>query len=284
MGYIYKITNLINNKIYVGQTRFEVKERFKEHLWAAKRGIKYPLYSAIRKYGENNFKIEIIEEIEDSLLNEREKFWIEKLNTFIKNQHGYNATYGGEGNSIIDKNEIYKLWDEKLSIQEIANMTNHDRSSIRKILQNYENYSIEESNARGDQIQAKNRFKKILQYSLNGKYIATFNNMTEAERQTGISHKNIWNNVQHMGDSAGGFQWRFEDDATPVLDMSKKRIKRKKVKQIDNFTQNVIEIYDSVKQASIKTNISYNRIYRCCRNNTIMQPENYRWEYIEEGR
>ena len=64
MGYIYKITNLINGKIYIGQTRFNVQRRFHQHLYEAKKGeLNFPLYSAIRKYGEENFKIECIEEM-----------------------------------------------------------------------------------------------------------------------------------------------------------------------------------------------------------------------------
>lgn len=281
MGYIYKITNLINNKIYVGQTRFDYQKRFKRHLFEAKRGVlNYPLYRAIRKYGEENFKIECIEEIDDNLLNERECFWIKELNSYAKNNKGYNATYGGEGNSNIDKLEIYELWDSSLSIQEIAEKTGHDRSSIRKILQDYENYSIEESQKRGDKAQTRKRFKKIKQYSLQGEYINTFDNATEAERQTNISHKTIWGVLNHVQKTAGGFQWRYEDDLEPIQDLSKRKAVIRKIKQINNNNQE-IKIYDNIPQAVRETGITYNRILRCCTKNVIMLPENYKWEYVE---
>ena len=96
---IYKITNLLSGKIYVGQTRRTIKERTRGHLSTAnhfekfnRNGISY----AIHNYGWENFKIEILEECNNHLeLNEREKFWIKKLNS--KTPFGYNLTDGGAG-------------------------------------------------------------------------------------------------------------------------------------------------------------------------------------------
>ena len=86
---IYKITNLVNGKIYVGQTKFSVEKRFKEHAKANS-----PLGHAIRKYGKENFKAEVIEICQTfTELNEREIFWIAKLNCKVPN--GYNIADGG---------------------------------------------------------------------------------------------------------------------------------------------------------------------------------------------
>ena len=60
---IYLITNLENNKKYVGLTKFSITERFHQHL---KRG--FVLTEAIKKYGENKFFIELIEEVDPSLI------------------------------------------------------------------------------------------------------------------------------------------------------------------------------------------------------------------------
>lgn len=79
MGYIYCITNIINNKQYVGNT---IEERFKEHCRDSRktRCNKRPLYNAMNKYGIENFKIEELEYIEDDkLLAEREIYWIKYL-------------------------------------------------------------------------------------------------------------------------------------------------------------------------------------------------------------
>lgn len=75
-GFIYKITNLINGKIYIGQTTCSIEDRWKEHLHSAKKSVSEnrPLYRAINKYGKENFSIEKIEELPINLLCEREVF------------------------------------------------------------------------------------------------------------------------------------------------------------------------------------------------------------------
>jgi group I intron endonuclease len=63
-GYIYKITNTINNKVYIGQTTRTLTERFKEHLRNCNTESKKTmhLYSAMNIYGKENFSISLLEE------------------------------------------------------------------------------------------------------------------------------------------------------------------------------------------------------------------------------
>lgn len=67
MPYIYKITNNVNQKIYIGKTSTSIEERWKNHCKDSKAETKEkrPLYSAIRKYGIECFSIEQIEEVEN---------------------------------------------------------------------------------------------------------------------------------------------------------------------------------------------------------------------------
>ncbi|MBR5914145.1 MAG: GIY-YIG nuclease family protein [Selenomonadaceae bacterium] len=105
---IYKITNLINGKIYVGQTKFSVEKRFKEHAKADSL-----IGRAIRKYGKENFKIEVIETCKTFIeLNEREIFWIAKLNCKVPN--GYNIADGGSFYAVkkVDKKYYIVKMDE----------------------------------------------------------------------------------------------------------------------------------------------------------------------------
>lgn len=74
MGYIYKITNQVNGKVYIGKTQYTIESRWKTHMYALNNGIKYTLYKAMRKYGVENFVIEQIEEAPNDILDEREKY------------------------------------------------------------------------------------------------------------------------------------------------------------------------------------------------------------------
>ena len=89
---IYKITNKINGDFYIGQTIKSKEERFQKHKYNASYGSKTYLHRAMRKYGFDNFTIEEIEnQVLLENLDEREIFWIKKLNP------KYNMTDGGEG-------------------------------------------------------------------------------------------------------------------------------------------------------------------------------------------
>lgn len=90
---IYKITNKINGKCYIGQSIDIIKRWKTEYKW---HHINKHLLAAFNKYGLENFNFEIIEECEPSLLNEREQFWISIYNSFDRN-FGYNKTLGGAG-------------------------------------------------------------------------------------------------------------------------------------------------------------------------------------------
>jgi len=89
---VYKITNLVDGKCYVGRTKREIEQRFKEH-----QNANSCIGEAIRKYGAENFKIEVIEKCATAnKLEIREKYWIKKLNTQFPN--GYNLVSGRIGN------------------------------------------------------------------------------------------------------------------------------------------------------------------------------------------
>lgn len=99
MGFIYKITNTINNYNYIGQTTKGIEQRFKEHLKRSnndKSNNKF--HNAIKHYGKENFRVDLVECCEDSDLNEREIYWIsyyKKLNEAQYNiaEGGYNSPF-----------------------------------------------------------------------------------------------------------------------------------------------------------------------------------------------
>lgn len=99
--YIYKITNKINNKIYVGKTTKSIERRFAEHVMVSnkEKDTSVKLHNAIRKYGIDNFMIEELDvATTKEELNKKERFWIDKLSA--RNPDiGYNICKGGEGGS-----------------------------------------------------------------------------------------------------------------------------------------------------------------------------------------
>lgn len=93
---IYKVTNQVNQKSYVGKTELSLPRRKSNHLSDAKRGCEFAFHRALRKYGEENFTWEIIEEdIEKSLLDNKERHYIAIYESF--GPKGYNMSEGGEG-------------------------------------------------------------------------------------------------------------------------------------------------------------------------------------------
>ena len=146
--YIYKITNLINGKSYIGQTN-NYKRRFTEHK-AKNYGADEAkiLYDAIDKYGIENFSFEVIEDKTENY-NEREKYWIAYYHTYVRDPEcwGYNLTPGGDEPPILkgadnpntthleeDVDKIRQLLIKtKLSTKEIGEMFNYDDTAITRI-------------------------------------------------------------------------------------------------------------------------------------------------------
>lgn len=121
-GYIYKITNKINGKAYVGKTTRTVQERWEEHLHDSTKKQYYtnrPLYKAIRKYGSDGFTVETLEKVDLEHLSEREIYWIEYFHTCTE---GYNATVGGDGKILYDYDFIAQLLREGKRYQEIVDI------------------------------------------------------------------------------------------------------------------------------------------------------------------
>jgi len=118
MSSIYKITNLVNGKIYIGQTIGDTNKRFKKHLSQVNcKNICSALYCAFKKYGKGNFTIEdvVSGEYSKEELNELEKFYINKFNSLSPN--GYNLQSGG--NSFMVVESVKKQISEKLKGREI---------------------------------------------------------------------------------------------------------------------------------------------------------------------
>lgn len=199
IGYIYKITNNVNQKVYIGKTTKSIEERWKEHQQDAYRirNEKRPLYDAIKKYGIENFSIELIEECDIAVLSNREIYWIEEYHSFSS---GYNATLGGDGKILYDYDLIADLLRQ-----------NNTTSEICKILGCCPDTVIKVAKINNIPLTIINPFdltkKSVEQYTKNGIYVQTFNSYAEAARwlqEQGVVQKNLNGVRGHIGDVCNG--------------------------------------------------------------------------------
>ena len=135
MGYIYKITNTLNDKVYIGQTIKTVQKRFTQHKNNSNKEYfsQIVLYKAFNKYGIENFICEEIEEVPNDKLDEREKYWIEYYDSYF---NGYNSTLGGRATQLYnwDTDDIIEKYMVLKSARAVAKEIGCDHSTIDRIL------------------------------------------------------------------------------------------------------------------------------------------------------
>lgn len=188
MGYIYKYT-APNGKSYIGQTQTTLEKRKKDSYGSGYKGSP-SFWHAIQYFkGLQNFKCEILEEVDEKDIDERERYWIKKENTLIPN--GYNIDTGGQGqhnNKAVDQ---YNLKYEKIAtfptIQSAADSNNYHVSAILNVLSRrckqahgyYWTYKDEPLKLKKN---TKDHRKHVYQFDLNGNLIKEFESCRNADR------------------------------------------------------------------------------------------------------
>ena len=202
MNFIYKISNDINDKVYIGKTGRTIEERFKEHQLASKKEYKNrPLYNAMNKYGIEHFFVEQIEECKnDKEACEREIYWINQFDSY---HNGYNATLGGDGTAVLELNdeEIVEKYKELKSKRAVGRYFNIDEKTVRNILNKYDvdTYILD--------------CKKIVMIKDNN-IIHIFKNVKEANEFLGVdvnSH-NLYKVLNHFRKTAYGYKWQYLEE------------------------------------------------------------------------
>lgn len=138
-GIIYMITNDLNSKVYIGQTKRTLEERWKEHKREKCSINEYNMLikRAILKYGEQHFKLRELERCTIEDLNAREIYYISLYDSY---KNGYNLTRGGQEGTkdlkLRDKQtEIVELYKEGFSLRALAKEYNVDKFTIKHILE-----------------------------------------------------------------------------------------------------------------------------------------------------
>lgn len=290
---VYIHRNKINNKRYIGITSFAV-----EYRWKNGEGYREQLfYYAIQKYGWDNFEhIIYATNLTEEEAKQLEKQLIKEYHTYIgdENCQGYNATLGGDGNNTIDYDEVFKMWDDGKALFEIAELTGHSSTVLSRILQNYSNYSSEESKRRSYERRIMPMCQAVDQYDLDGNYITTYPSQSEAFFAVRGYHTYNKDTKQHIANgiqrackiednshAAYGYQWRYANDPAP----GKYEPKRKKTgRPVEQYTKNgeYVATYWSLREAARRVNMAdCTTIQRVCSNHRGTA-KGYLWKYEDE--
>ena len=187
---IYKITNLKNNKIYVGLTTLKsAQHRFNKHVSEAKNSKENRYFlNAITKYGKENFKVEQIDfayTIEE--LKQKEINYIKLLNSTNKNI-GYNLSLGGDGTpGVLKSEETKNNIREKALGRKVSDETKLKMSITRKT--NNTDFSKGKENLK---LYNQKIIVKISKYNLKKEYICTYNSISELLNCENIDRAGLW--------------------------------------------------------------------------------------------
>jgi len=133
---IYKATNKITNKVYIGQTTHTLYKRIKSHIKESKINSNRPFMLSINKYGVDNFIFETIDFANNlNKLNDKEIYWIDFYNSVSPN--GYNVTGGGQGKKMKSTKELSKVISEGLKNSEKWQETKNSEEYNKTMKKNF---------------------------------------------------------------------------------------------------------------------------------------------------
>lgn len=274
MGYIYKISNTVNNRVYIGQTVFSIEERWKQHISASFdtgfRGDNL-LYRAMRKHGRDKFHIETIEKVENNKLSEREIYWIKYYDSY---NNGYNMTLGGEGVILYDIDTFLELWNKGYSTSEIADMVGCCQATVSRRLQVIIPNFIELSHQRGHERPRedyKNRDEIIKKMWEEGKSGTEIKEFLGVDISTITRHlKRFENFSEEELKKRNGRVWgQRQKTQIPIKQLSLEG------KEIATFPS-MSEAARSIGDASMVSNI------RKCLIGKIKTAYGYKWQYADK--
>jgi len=259
-GIIYKIENIINHKVYIGQTthergfngRYDYKgvgiERVYRYLLGKSKQVHYynqHLLRSIEKYGLDAFVVDEIFDVaeNENELNQKERYYIEQFDSF---KNGYNRSFGGE------------------TTKGATQPSGKDSPSC----------------------------KRVCQISTNGELIKIWDCAADAEREINVSKSHISSVCKNIRKTAGGFIWVFEEE----YDSNKNYKRTPRTKDMGKGTKSVlllsdnneiIQEYYSVNNAGSCLGISGGMVCLICNHKTKEKPcfnLKFKSEYLEEQR
>lgn len=297
---IYKITNLVNGKVYIGQSQ-DIYNRWYDHKKdSRKKKTNIALYRAFNKYGIENFSFEIIEKCSLEELDDKEIYYIMKYHSYInlEDSNGYNMTIGGAlchthvGND--DQGKMVYQYDidgnfiaQHRNQQKAANSVGcKDSTAIKNALNRNGlcgGYQWRcEYFDKIEPFEKKYKRKKVYQYSINGDFIQEFENTTEASLYIGCTQSLIELCCEEKCKTGKNYRWSYsKQEKLPSLP---KIIQPSKWKVVEQYNKDgsFMQEFPCAKIASEQTNISLRSIQHCLAGET-KTAYGYIFKYKKEG-
>jgi group I intron endonuclease len=248
MPFVYSIKCKLEPYMeYIGQTVHEdFQIRLNGHISDAKNGRKRHLYNAIRKYGWDQFTIEILYNFS------REGNWQERLDELEIHEisqrgtlspGGYNNETGGNRNKVLHEG-TKELMSSVRSGEQHAMFGKHHQDEAKDLLRD------------------ANR-KEVQQWSRDGsEFLRTFMSIEDASHETGADGSHICKVCKGERKTAGGFHWKFvqEEDV-----QTNEPLRFTKIQQWSFDLTTLIAEYDTIREASEKSGAGNGRISKCCK-------------------
>jgi group I intron endonuclease len=248
MPFVYSIKcKLEPYKEYIGQTSHDdFQIRLNGHVSEVNNGRRRHLYNAIRKYGWDQFQIEILHKFP------REGNWQERLDELEIQEiaqrgtlcpYGYNNETGGNKNKVLHE-ETKELMSSVRSGEQHAMFGKHHQDETK------------------DLIRDANR-KAVQQWSKDGsEFLRTFGSIEEAAAESGAQSEHIGKVCKGYRKTAGGFHWKFMN---PGDQETKTLLEFTKIQQWSFDLLTLIAEYDTIKEASERSGADASHISRCCK-------------------
>lgn len=273
---IYKITNKITGKSYVGQS-VNIATRWSAHKSASRSEETLDgneLHKDMLTLGIDNFSFEVIEETTIDKLDEREIYWINYYNTYY---NGYNRTLGGNGNVRLNYNKIKELWEQGLTSKEIVPIIGSSRDTINQALTNL-GITTKEKRERSEEL-IKNSVasykRSVLKIDIEtDEIIEIFDSVSAAAKELGVTRATFREGLRKHNNIYKGYKWFINSLTETTRDFSAKQVIK-----LDPITKEPLEYFKSVSAAarSVNLNGGATLICRACKNGT--KSGGFFWKY-----
>lgn len=272
--YIYKATNKIDGKSYIGMTN-----QFRIRVWQHMRCYEKEdcvFHRAIQEFGIDNFTWDILKTTQsEHYAEELEKHYIEFFNSYIPN--GYNMNKGGVGGHnaravvcLTFNGEFVKRYDSAADAEKQDGFCNSDvLLSCKNVCRTCRNhiFMFEDEyikyGARKYRKPESTSMKTIIQCDANGSFIRKFRSVVEAARETGIGRPRISSVLIGNSKHANGCIFVYEDDF-PIKDIDKYSTKKKgrKIAQVNANTGEIIKVFNRISEAGEELQVNYKAIHK----------------------